>query len=229
MSTNKPLFGKDQAENYDEQWSRLFPVNDLLHFLTKLILKGLPSDARVLCVGAGTGAELVALAAEFPEWRFTAIDTSPEMIKACRRKAERAGFSDRCEFYSGTIGSFPEKGTFDAATSILVSQFLTEQDERTGFFAEIRKRLKPGGYLINADLTSPDDGNSYQELLKVWKNMLIYAGTPKEKAEASASQWGKMVAVSKQHKIEEMISSAGFLAPTLFYQSLFIKAWFAKT
>lgn len=228
MSKDKPLFGKDQAENYDNQWSKLSPVNDLLHFLSKLLLKDLPSAANVLCVGAGTGAELVALAKEFPEWTFTALDLSPEMIEMCRKNTEKAGISERCKFYAGTLDSFSLEEKFDAATSILVSQFLTEKENRIIFFSEIKKRLNSGGYLINADLTSPDEDISYENLRKVWIKMLIFAGTPENKAESATSQWGKMVAISKQEEIEEMIKSGGFENPTLFYQSLFIKAWFAQ-
>ena len=228
MSSEKPLFGKDQAENYDKQWSKLSPVNDLLHFLSKVILQDLPSDAHILCVGAGTGAELIAFAKEFPEWRFTALDVSPEMIEVCRKNIENAGISSRGKFHTGTVESLPAEEKFDSATSILVSQFLTEKEDRINFFSEIRKRLTSGGYLISADLTSPDTEDSYDELIKIWTKMLVFAGFTREKAEAASSQWGKMVAVSKQKEIETIISAGGFEKPTVFYQSLFIKAWFAK-
>ena len=225
MSNSKQFFGKDQAKNYDDQWSKLSPVNDLLHFLCKIILKDLQPNAHILCVGAGTGAELISLAKEFPEWNFTALDTSPEMIDVCRKNVEDKGFSDRCKFHVGTVDSLSLEETFDAATAILVSQFLTEKEDRIIFFREIQKRLNRGAYLINADLTSPDIQISYDKLSEVWAKMLMFAGMSQEKAEAATSQWGKLVAVSKQDEIEEMILSGGFENPTLFYQSLFIKAW----
>lgn len=227
MSNNNQFFGKDQAKNYDDQWSKLSPVNDLLHFLCKIILKDLQNNAHILCVGAGTGAELIALAKEFPEWNFTALDTSPEMIEVCRKNVEENGISDRCKFHVGTIDSLPIEKKFDVATSILVSQFLTEKEARIDFFREIQKRLNRGAYLINADLTSPDKQISYDKLSEVWAKMLMFAGMSREKAEAATSQWGKLVAVSKQEEIEKIILSSGFENPTLFYQSLFIKAWFS--
>ena len=227
MSNTNRFFGKEQAKNYDDQWSKLSPVNDLLHFLCKIILKDLRSDANILCVGAGTGAELIALAKEFPEWNFTALDTSPEMIEICRKNVDDNGISARCRFHVGTVDSLPLEEKSDAATSILVSQFLTGKDDRITFFREIRKRLNSGAYLINADLTSPDKQIYYEKLSEVWTKMLMFAGMSQEKAEAATSQWGKLVAVSKQEEIEEMILSSGFENPTLFYQSLFIKAWFS--
>lgn len=229
MNKDKPLFGKDQAENYDERWSKLAPVNNGLHFLSRIILSELPADSDILCVGVGTGAELLFLAQEFPGWSFTALDTSAEMLEVCRKKSEDAGISARCRFHQGTVNSLPSDIKYDAATAILVSQFMPETDERIEFFREILKRLNPKGYFINADLTSPDEENSYAELAEVWAKMLMMTGLDLETAKQSTSQWGKMVAVSKQKEIESMIASAGFNSPTLFYQSLFIRAWFAKT
>lgn len=227
MSNTNQFFGKDQAKNYDDQWSKLSPVNNLLHFLCKIIFRDLQPDAHILCVGAGTGAELIALSKEFPEWTFTALDTSPEMIEVCRKNVEDNGISDRCRFHVGAVDSLPLEKRFDAATAILVSQFLTEKEDRINFFREIRKRLNRGAYLINADLTSPDNQISYDKLSEVWAKMLMFVGMSQEKAEAATSQWGKSVAVSKQDEIEEIILSGGFENPTLFYQSLFIKAWFS--
>lgn len=227
MSNKNQFFGKDQAKNYDNQWSKLSPVNDLLHFLCQIILKDLRRDAHLLCVGAGTGAELIALAKEFPEWKFTALDTSPEMIEVCQKNVKDNAISARCKFHVGTVDSLPLEEVFDAATSILVSQFLTEKEDRINFFREIQKRLNPGAYLINADLTSPDKQISCNKLSEAWTKMLMFAGMSQEKAESATAQWGKLVAVSKQEEIEEIILSSGFENPTLFYQSLFIKAWFS--
>ena len=47
------------------------------------------------------------------------------------------------------------------------------------------------------------------------------------KKQQSQRRNGKIIAVSNQAEIEEIILSGGFENPTLFYQSLFIKGWFA--
>ncbi|WP_232288441.1 class I SAM-dependent methyltransferase [Anaeromyxobacter sp. K] len=64
-------------------------MRDALHLVTRLALGELPAQARILCVGAGTGAELLSLAAAFPGWRFTAVDPSEPMLRRCRARAPR--------------------------------------------------------------------------------------------------------------------------------------------
>ena len=56
----KALFDQ-QASSYDKQWSRMAPINNGLYFLLESVFSELPSDAQVLCVGAGTGKELIYL------------------------------------------------------------------------------------------------------------------------------------------------------------------------
>jgi tRNA (cmo5U34)-methyltransferase len=78
----------EQAASYDSQWAKLSPVSACLHFLIGTVLSDLPDDARILCVGAGTGAEMIYLAQQFPGWRLTAVEPSAPMLEVCRSRAD---------------------------------------------------------------------------------------------------------------------------------------------
>lgn len=218
-------FGQEQAAAYDERFARMAPLRDALHLLTAAVLQPLPENARILCVGAGTGAELLALAARFPGWHFTAVEPSGPMLNRCRMKATDAGFVERCDFHEGFLESLPEGEPYHAATSFLVSQFVLEMDKRREFFREIARRLVPGGVLLNADLSADREAATYPELFEPWLRMMEYCGLPPESIASLRVAYGKDVAVSLPDEIEQLITSAGFSTPVPFLQTGLIRAW----
>jgi tRNA (cmo5U34)-methyltransferase len=170
-----------QAAGYDQQAAKIAPIYNGLHFLLGTVFSDLPDEASVLCVGVGTGAELVHLAQKFPLWRFTAVDPSGAMLEVYRAKAEEMGFVERCHFHEGYVESLPVRGVHDAATCFLVSQFILEQEARSAFFHSIAQRLKPGGILASSDLASDVGSKVYEELLRDWLYMntgSIFPGGP---------------------------------------------------
>ena len=119
-----------QAPTYDQQWSKLGAIRDCLQLLLGSVFATLSAEARILCVGAGTGAEIQHLASLFPGWTFTAVEPSPAMLSACRERAEANGYAQRCRFHEGYLDSLPAGEPFDAATCFLVSQFILARRER---------------------------------------------------------------------------------------------------
>jgi tRNA (cmo5U34)-methyltransferase len=219
-------FGKAHAPFYDERAVKLASVRDSLNFLVRLCLADLPSESRILCVGAGTGAELLDLATAFPSWRFTAVEPSPAMLEICYQKVYEAGIASRCHFHEGYLDSLPQTEPFNAATSILVSQFLTGPNQRRDFFHQIATRLRPRGHLINADLASSLNSSAFENLFEIW--LRAHGHTPPAERPSQIG-WEKDVAVSRPDEIESIIAGAGFEQPILFYQALFIHAWHARS
>jgi tRNA (cmo5U34)-methyltransferase len=217
-----------QASGYDRQWAKMAPIRDGLHFLLESMFAELPRNARILCVGAGTGAELAHLARKFPHWRFTAIEPSGAMLDVCRHRATTEGFASRCYFHEGYLDSLPIKDMHDAATCFLVSQFILEQEARSEFFRAIANRLRPGGLLASSDLASEVGSNDYETLLHAWLNMMAGAGIPPEGLERMRAAYAKDVAVLPPTLIASIIESAGFGAPVQFFQAGLIHAWFSK-
>jgi tRNA (cmo5U34)-methyltransferase len=223
----KSLFDQ-QAPGYDKQWARMAPIRDGLHYLLESVFAALSADARILCVGVGTGSELAYLARTFPRWRFTAVDPSDAMLDICRERAKTEGYISRCSFHEGYVDSLPTEGLHDGATCFLVSQFILVPDARSEFFRAIANRLRPGGILASSDLASDVDSHAYDALLRVWSNMMTSAGIEPDAMERMRAAYAKDVAILSPERIASIIEAGGFERPVQFFQAGLIHAWFSK-
>ncbi|WP_406699422.1 class I SAM-dependent methyltransferase [Singulisphaera sp. Ch08] len=222
------VFDQKCASGYDQQWSKIAPLREALHLLVGAVLSDLRDDARILCVGAGTGPELIYLAERFPGWRFVAVEPSAPMLDVCRRKAEERGIAARCEFHEGYLESLPPGEEFDAATSLLVSQFLLDREARTGFFRGIADRLRLGGFLVNADLSSDTSPAAYQSLRGIWYRMMQAGELTPEAIEKMRAAHDRDVALLPPEVVGGIISAGGFDSPVQFLQTGLIRAWYAR-
>lgn len=221
------LFNR-QAAGYDAQWAKTIPVRECLHLLLDSVFAELPDDASVLCVGAGTGAELAHLARNKPHWRFTAVEPSGAMLEVCRQRAEKEGFAARCKFHEGYLASLAATAQFDAATCFLVSQFILDQTERAEFFREIACRLKPGGILASSDLASDVASSEFAVLLRAWMSMMAAADITPEGLDRMRKAYANDVGVIAPARIASIIGAGGFEPPVQFFQAGLIHAWLSK-
>ena len=217
-----------QASSYDQKWSRLAAFRDSLHLLIGSSFAALPTSARLLCVGAGTGAEILYLAGRFPGWTFTAVEPSAGMLGECRRQAEQAGIAARCTFHAGYLDSLPDAEPFDAATCLLVSQFILDRRARSDFFGSIARRLRPDGILASSDLSADVNSAAYAGLLEVWLRTIAGAGISAEGLEQMCAAYRRDVDVLPAQDVETIIAAGGFAAPVPFFQAGLIRAWYAR-
>ncbi len=217
-----------QAAAYDTQWARMAPIRESLLFLLETVFADLREDARLLCVGAGTGSEIAHLARRFPHWRFLALDPSAQMIEVCRARAQRDGFLDRCEFHVGLLDTLQDEPTFDGATCFLVSQFLLDPTVRTAFFADIGKRLRSGGILAWADLAWDTNAPDYPPMLAFWMRTMSGAGLDEAAIERMRIAYSRDVAVLPPDRVAALVADAGFDAPLRFHQAGMIHGWSAR-
>ena len=223
----KTLFDK-QAANYDAQWAKSAPINDCLYFLLASLFTRLRADARILCVGVGTGAELGHLAKGNPSWQFTVVEPSGSILDICRQRAKREGFAMRCYFHEGYLDTLSPAALHDAATCFLVSQFILDQQARSGFFREISGKLKPEGILASSDLASDVETAEYEILLHAWMNMMKASDVPPEGIDRMRKAYANDVGVLPANRIAAIIKSGGFELPVLFFQAGLLHAWLSK-
>jgi len=221
-------FDADSAAAYDKHWMKLSALKDALHLLTRIVLSQLPKDAHILCVGAGTGDDILGLAPHYPHWRFTAVDPSESMMELCQEKMRKQGLASRCSFHAGYLSSLSAVNQFDAATCLLVSHFIEDTEERRDLFKGMASRLVPGGMLVSADFSGDRTAPDFDSRLSLWLQMMRYANVSAREVEKMRTSLEDSVSVSAPGEVERLITSSGFSAPSLFFQATLVHAWYAR-
>ncbi len=222
------FFNKAAASHYDAHQRRFGPLMDNLHFLIGVVLNRLPDDAHILCVGVGTGGEILRLADAHPKWRFTGIDPSADMLDVCRAQVDSKGLSDRVTLLHGYLNDFPEHEAYDGVLCLLVTQFVRDVAARQEMFTAMARSLKSRGYLINAELSDDLGSPGFKDIAEKWTDMNLAAGITQEQMTATLSAWQTHLAVVPLTRIEEYLRGSGFALPVQFFQSLVIHAWYAQ-
>ena len=218
------FFNQEIADAYDRRNSALAPISDGLHFLLRLVLADLPADARVLCVGVGTGAEILALAKAYPGWSFVGVDPSEDMLAVGRHRLEQAGVLDRCELLQGYAEDAPHG--FDAAVSLLVAHFIKRED-RHAFYSAIHERLNPGGRFASAEISGDLDAPEFPEMLEDWKRVQVLMGATPESLAKLGGALRDVLGVLPPAETEDLWRAAGFPTPVPFFQAFMIRGWHA--
>jgi tRNA (cmo5U34)-methyltransferase len=228
MGKNPPdFFSGEAALTYDEKNKKLSHITNGLHFLMGLILKDLPKHARILCAGAGTGAEILSLAGIFPDWEFLALDPSQDMLDVCQERLKSAGMANRCEFVHGYVQDLPQQDSFDAVLSILVAHFV-QHDQRLDFFRNMTDRLRTGGYLINAEISFDLDSKEFPSMLRCWKEIQTLMGATEESLAKLPIILRDVLTIIPPAETENFIRMSGISCPIRFFQAFMICGWYGK-
>ncbi len=139
------------AELYDP-WSR--SVTEDVGFY---VAESRKSGGTVVELGVGTGRIAIPIAATGK--RVIGVDSSREMLAACRRRAEAAGVAERLDLRLGDLRHPP----LDEQVPLVICPFrsylhLADDGERIEALEAARKTLVPGGRLIfDVFEPKPDD------------------------------------------------------------------------
>lgn len=143
---------------YDITTARL---NQYRKLQTKCIEKlDLSENDRVLCVGLGTGNELVNILQKKRNLRIIGVDFSKTAIRKAHKKARKSGTNVELFLQDAHNLKF-ETGSFDKALCIHVMDFVDDDKKVT---AEILRVLKGGGKFV---ITYPSDRENAQMGLKL--------------------------------------------------------------
>lgn len=214
----------NSAKAYDEKNQKLAPISENMHFLIRLILKNAPVRAHVLCVGIGTGAEILSLSKEFPEWTFVGIEPSIGMLEVCRERIKNEGLTNRCEFIQGYVDDAPVGENFDIALSILVGHFVKLQD-KLNYYKAMTSRLRSNGILINSEISYDLESKEFPFMLKNWERIQSLMGATPESIANLSTVLRDMLSIISPAETEKILKLSGIPTPIQFFQSFMIHGW----
>lgn len=132
--------GLGESDSFSEQ---------LYFYALRSTQKDAPAPRRLLEVGCGPGWGLELISRLEPGSSFVGLDLSPRAIEFASKRCK----SDQMKFVQGDAEALPfGDGEFDVVLNIESSHNYPHPER---FFAEAVRVLKPGGYLVHADMMTP--------------------------------------------------------------------------
>lgn len=221
------MYGEEWAATFDEMAQAAIPGREGIFRIANACFADLPTEARVLVVGCGTGTELLHLASQHPRWRFEAVEPAEPMLNACRRRVSAAGLEDRVRLHQCRLEGFRIEPCH-AATAILVSQHVVDDTLATAFFRDIAANLTSGGLCFSADISVPPQEPERELILQVWQRQASTAGVPEQGLIDLRARFGRDLVARPAAVIERLFKEAGFLPPIQVFQSLIYVAWSSR-
>ncbi|MBR5871352.1 MAG: class I SAM-dependent methyltransferase [Clostridia bacterium] len=152
-------FFNERVDGYDNAHANLMESKECLTHT-------LPEHTKtVLDLGAGTGLELTALFARFPEAQVTAVDISEKMLELLRARP----FGDRVTCVAGDFFEVPFGDGFDAVISTSALHHFTRADKAV-LYTKVYRALKPGGLFINSDWVAGSQEEEDERFLELEEN-----------------------------------------------------------
>ncbi|MBL0161351.1 MAG: methyltransferase domain-containing protein [Bryobacterales bacterium] len=190
-----------QATHYDGQWNTWTEES-----LKWLVQHGrlAPTD-RVLDVATGTGFTALAVAPLVAS--VTGLDVSSGMLNEASRRAAETGVAN-VDFQQGSAEAMPfPDASFDAVTCRIAAHHF---DSVPAFLAESARVLAPGGRLLIADTTVPNDAPEIDE----WQNRVELIRDPSHHRNYRPSEWTRNLQQAG-FVVEELDFMGGFVPMTL--------------
>lgn len=172
------------AKEYDQQRRSLIRCFDGFYGAVVEWADVLPTEPRILDLGAGTGLLSAMLLEQYPNARMTLIDFSSDMLE--QAKARFAG-NDRITYITADYTSYPFHEPFDAIVSSLSIHHLPHPQKQV-LFRSIRGWLKPGGRFINADQAAGASELFDQTYRRYWLRDAAASGLSEAAIQASVNR-----------------------------------------
>ena len=222
-------FDAQRASVYDLKIRKIVPGYETMHDLSlNLLHHHFPAQAHILVAGAGTGQEAISCAQVNPAWRITGVDPTEKMLSIARIHVEYANLSERVHLHLGEVKDLPIEVHFDAATSILVMQFIPDNGGKKAYLKEIASRLKPGGKFIVIDLVGDRAAKEFEVFLSTWQARQLRLGDDAAEVRKDFEHILRDIGFVTEGRMGDLLQEAGFKNISKFFQAYLFCGWIAE-
>ncbi|MBQ4833663.1 class I SAM-dependent methyltransferase [Pseudoalteromonas sp. MMG010] len=208
-------FTGEQATLYNDRITHLVPGYELLHQLTNAQLQATLNDnAHILVVGAGTGKEILALAAINASWKFTAQDTSPDMLAIAQAQFEQQGISDRVTLHAGSLDQLSLQA--DAALCLLVMHFVEDNGDKKQLLKSIKSNIKKQAHVYICDLMKEETLFEREAQINTCAKLGLSEAGQVNMAQNFKSEFYPL----DRMRFSELLSECKFSMPKLYFKAL---------
>ncbi|MFJ7737366.1 class I SAM-dependent methyltransferase [Lysinibacillus sp. NPDC097287] len=227
MMKEQFAFSFEKTLIYEKNARISIPTYDTLFTMVQSYFRAQLGEkaASLLVIGAGGGNELSAWGPSNPQWTFTGVDPSEDMLQIAKNKSDQLGLESRVRLLQGTTDELPlTDSKFDAASCILVLHFVNEEQEKIKLLKTIKDNLKPGAPFVLVSAYGDPDGEELQDRINVWKSFFLDAGYEKSKVDEMGK--GIMnISFIPENKIKWLLEESGFTNITQFYSTGLFAGW----
>ncbi len=220
-------FRSKNTITYEENARVSIPTYDTLFTMAQSYFRAQlgKKEASLLVIGAGGGNELSAWGPSNPNWTFTGVDPSKEMLQMAENKSMQLGLESRVKLIQGTIADLPlPVSKFDAASCILVLHFIDDVQQKLKLLQEIKNNLKPGAPFVLVSAYGDPAGSELQDRINVWKSFFLDIGYDLSKVDDMGKMIMKISFIPENH-IKRLLEESGFTNITRFYSTGLFAGW----
>jgi len=215
----------DATEHFGDKHSSMYDKK--IRKVIRGYEESLTANSSILISGLGTGYEAIMFAKNQEGWHITGVDPTPEMIQSSKERIEKLGLENRVRIIEGTVENISGEN-FDAATSILVMQFLKDNGDKEKYLKSIANKLRKEGKIIVIDLEGKKNSQNFNMLLSAWKCHQFSTREDKEQIVKDFEHVDSDLQFIPEERIKELLELAGFTNICKFYQSYLFGGYIAE-
>lgn len=175
---------------------------------------------EILDIGCGTGSLAILLKELHPQIDVVGLDPDPKALALARRKAQRAGVSPQLDQGFSDALEYPADSFDHVFSSFMFHHLRSNQKEET--LREIRRVLKPGGYLHLLDFRGPNTGDTRPVTSWFHSRAIL-----RDNAENRILELITRAGLAEAHVVHRQTVVFGF-AHVGYYQACALKSPFSK-